>query len=255
MAGTYGLFGASPDLPLLVAGFCGASVLYAVDRVWADSPEDRVNRPERVTWIRAHTGWLAAESIGLIAVGAAMLPLLEADTLLAAAGLGGVAALHLFPRGDEGPYLVGLLKPVAVSGTWAAGGALLPLIEAGQSIGYEALLFFGYRWLFILPNLLLADWGDREGDAEMGLAPWAAGKSARQVRGAATALLLVAAAGGLAWTVFGSAPLLVGMDVVGPGLMVGAVWGLDSTQPRDAFLFDLVVAWPLVPALLAWMMV
>ena len=255
MAGTYGLFGISPDVPLLVAGFCGTTLLYAVDRAWGDAPEDRVNRPGRVAWTQAHTGWLAVESGLLVAVGGAMGPLLETSTLLAAAGLGGIATLHLFPRGDEGPFLVGVSKPIAVSGTWAAGGALLPLIEAGHPIGDGALLFLGYRWLFILPNLLLADWGDRMGDAAAGLAPWAAEWTARQVRWTGTSSLLVAAIGATVWAVVGTNPLLVGIDAFGLVLMAGVVWGLDPERPRTALLADLVVAWPLMPGLAAWMIV
>lgn len=255
MAGTYGLFGISPDVPLLVAGFCGTTLLYAVDRAWVDSPEDRVNRPGRVVWTQAHTGWLAIETGVLVAVGGAMVPLLKTNTLLAAAGLGGGAVLHLFPRGDEGPFLDGVSKPIAVSGTWAAGAALLPLIEAGPPIGAAALLFFWYRWLFILPNLLLADWGDRTGDAEAGLAPWAAEWTARQVRWMGTSSLLVAAIGGMTWIIVGTNPLLVGIDAIGLILMAGVVWGLDPERPRTAVLADLVVGWPLVPALAAWMSV
>lgn len=255
LAGTYGLFGLSPDLPLLVAGFCGTTLLYAADRVWVDAPEDRVNRPERVAWVQARGRWLAVESAVLVALGGAMLLLLEWRTLVWTGILGSVAGLHLLPRGTEGPFLTGLSKPIVIAGTWAAGGGVLPLVEAGEPIGGGALLFFGERWLFVLPNLLLADWGDQAGDAEAGLAPWAPRWSARQVRGGATALLLVAAAGGLAWAIVGTAPLLIGVDALGPVLMMGAVWGLDPTRPRDAFLFDLVVAWPLIPALLAWMIV
>jgi hypothetical protein len=255
LAGTYGLFGLSPDLPLLVAGFCGTTLLYAADRVWTETPEDRVNRPERVAWVQTHTRWLAVESAVLVALGGAMLPLLEWRTLVGTGILGGVAGLHLLPRGAVGPVLTGLPKPIVIAGTWAAGGALLPLVEAGVPIGRGALLFFADRWLFILPNLLLADWGDRAGDAEAGLAPWATGWSARWVRGIATALLLGAAAGSLLWAAVGTVPVRAAVDAVGPVLMMGAVWGLDPTRPRDAVLFDLVVAWPLVPAFLAWMMV
>jgi hypothetical protein len=255
LMGTYGLFGLSPDLPLLVAGFCGTTLLYAADRVWAETPEDRVNRPERVAWLQAHPRWLAGESAVLVALGGAMLSLLEWKTLIWIGGLGSVAGLHLLLRGGDGPFFTGVSKPFVIAGAWAAGGAFLPLVEAGQPIGYGALLFFGYRLLFLLPNLLLADWGDRGGDAEAGLAPWALEWSVWQVRVGATALLLGAIAGGLAWALVGAAPFLIGGDTVGPVFMMAAVWGLDPTRPRDAFLFDLVVAWPLIPVLTAWMIV
>ena len=255
MLGTYGLFGLPVDLPLLVAGFCGTSLAYLVDRGWTRSLEDRLNRPERVAWIRAHTRWLAAEMAVLFALGGAMVPYLDGTTLLCTGLLGGVAVLQVCPRNSKGAFPGGILKPIAIAGAWAVGGALLPMIEAERPIGFGAILFVGYRWLFILPNLLLADWGDRAGDAKAGLAPWATRWTARQVRLGATALLLLAATGAAIWAVVGTIPFLVGIDALGLVLMAGVVWGLDPAQPRTALLADLVVGWPLVPALVAWMIV
>jgi len=255
MLGTIGLFGLPVDLPLLAAGFCGATLTYLVDRAWTDTPEDRVNRPERVAWVQAHTRWLAVETVVLFALGGAMLLYLEPATLLMVGALGGVAGLHVLFPGREGRSFGGVPKPISIAGVWAAGGTLLPLVEAGRPIGVGALLFFGYRGLFVLPNLLLADWADRAGDAAAGLAPWAAGWTARQVRWLATTSLLLAAMGAAVWGVAGTSPLLVGIDAIGLILMAGVVWGLDPERPRTAVLADLVVGWPLVPALVAWMIV
>ncbi|MCS3657697.1 hypothetical protein [Salinibacter ruber] len=255
LTGTYGLFGLPVDLPLLVVGFCGVTLIYAADRVWGSAPEDRVNRPDRVAWVRAHQGWLAVETMGLFAVGGALLPYLAWPTLLWTAVLGSVAVLHVRWGAGGRPVLVGLAKPGAIATTWAAGGALLPFVEAGAPVGIGAFLFFGARTLFILPNLLLADWGDRRGDIKAGLAPWAPRWTLRRVRWAATGGLAAAALGALGWAVVARAPVLVGIDAVGLLLMGGTVWGMDPTRPRDAFLADLVVAWPVVPGLAAWMIV
>jgi len=255
LLGTCGLFNVPVDVPLSVAGFCGVTLVYAADRVWKSSPEDRINRPERVAWIRAHVGWLTIETVALLAVGGAMLPFLEWTTLLCTVVLGGVAGLQVWPWGEGRAALSGFTKVGAIAGAWAVGGVVLPLVEAGFPVGAEAALFFGYRTLFVLPNLLLADWGDRRGDAHAGFDPWALGWSLRRVRWVATAGLLVAALGAVAWAVVGTTPLLVGIDAVGLVLMGGVVWALDPVRPRDAFLADLVVAWPLVPALTAWMIV
>ena len=255
LLGTYGLFGLPVDLPLLVAGFCGTALAYLVDRAWMPAPEDRINRPGRAAWMQSHAGWLAAETVVLVALGGAMVPYLQWATLAWTGALGGIAGVHVLLRSREGASLLGVPKPVAIAGAWAAGGALLPLVEAGRPIGREALLFSGYRGLFILPNLLLADWADRAGDAAVGLAPWTSGWTGRQVRRLATASLLGAAAGAAGWAVVASQPVLVGIDAVGLLLMMGVVWGLDPTQPRTALLADLIVGWPLIPALTAWMIV
>lgn len=255
LLGTYGLFGLAVDLPLLVAGFCGTTLAYLVDRVWMPAPEDRINRPERVAWVQSHAEWLAAETVVLAALGGAMVPYLRWATLAWTGVLGGIAGVYVLYRSQEGASLLGIPKPIAVAGAWAAGGALLPLVEAGRPIGGEALWFFGYRGLFILPNLLLADWADRAGDAAVGLNPWASGWAGRQVRWLATAPLLGAALGAAGWVVVASQPVLVGIDALGLLLMMGVVWGLNPTRPRTALLADLVVGWPLTTALVAWMIV
>lgn len=255
LLGTYGLFGLPVDVPLLVAGFSGVTLVYAADRVWTPSPEDRINRPERVAWIRAHRHWLTIETVGVFALGGAMLPYLEWTTLLFVGGFGVVAGLHVWPRSSDRPVLHGLAKPAGIAGAWAAGGALLPFVEARASMGMGAVLFFGYRALFILPNPMIADWGDRQGDADVGLATWASRWTLWGMRGVATGGLALAALGAVGWTILGATPLLVGIDAFGLLLMGGVVWGVEPTLPRDAFLADLVVAWPLVPALTAWMIV
>jgi hypothetical protein len=52
-----------------------------------------------------------------------------------------------------------------------------------------------------------------------------------------------------------NAPLLLwGVDAVGPLLMLGAVWTVNPTEPVDRFLLDVLVAWPGVTALVAWVM-
>jgi 4-hydroxybenzoate polyprenyltransferase len=255
MLGTYGLFGGTVDLPLLAAGFSGTALTYLVDRAWRDTPEDRVNRPGRVAWVQAHSRWLAIESVVLFALGGAMVVYLEPTTLVWTGVLGAVAGLHVLCRGRGGWFPRGVPKPVAIAGAWAVGGALLPLVEAGRSIGVGALFFSGYRGLFVFPNLLLADWADRAGDAAAGLAPWAVGWTAATVRWVATASLLAAALGATIWAAVGTIPLLVGIDAVGLLLMLGVVWGLDPERPRTAVLADLVVAWPVIPAIVAWMIV
>jgi 4-hydroxybenzoate polyprenyltransferase len=57
----------------------------------------------------------------------------------------------------------------------------------------------------------------------------------------------------MGWGTVGAAPVLVAIDAAGLLLMVGVVWGPDPERPRSLLLADLVVAWPLVPALVAWM--
>ena len=255
LLGTYGLFGIAVNLPLVVAGFCATTLVYAVDRGWRVPAEDRTNRPGRVAWVEGHRGWLKGEAGLLVALGGAMVPALEPRTLVGAGALGAVAMLQVAPGRSGRAGLTGLPKPLVIAATWAGGGGLLPLVEAGRPLGLDAALFGGYRFLFILPNLLLADWADRAGDAAAGLAPWTTGWTAGQVRRLATGLLLGAALVAAVWGARTPHPVLLSMDAWGLLLMLAVVWRRPAPHPRSALLADLVVAWPVVPALGAWMIV
>jgi 4-hydroxybenzoate polyprenyltransferase len=255
LLGTYGLFGMAVDLPLVVAGFCATTLVYAVDRGWRVPAEDRTNRPARVAWVEGHRGWLGVEAGLLGALGGAMVPALEPRTLVGAGALGGIAMLQVAPGRSGRAGLTGLSKPLVIAATWAVGGGLLPLVEAGRPLGLDAALFGGYRFLFILPNLLLADWADRAGDAAADRAPWTTGWTAGQVRRLATGLLLGAALVAAVWGARTPRPVLLSMDAWGLLLMLAVVWRRSPSHPRNALLADLVVAWPVVPALGAWMIV
>jgi hypothetical protein len=256
MLGTYWLFQLPVSVPLLVAGGCGAALVYGVDRGLLRSPEDEINHPRRRKWVRTRRGWLMAEGILCLLVGAGALAFLRSATVLAVGGLAVLAALHLLPleRGDEPLPLVGMVKPVIVASAWAIGGTILPMIEARMSIGAGEGLFTGYRLLFILPNVLLADWADRRGDAAVGLQSWTQGVTGRRVRWVATGLLVLAGAGAIlvASHMVPVLPLLV--DSIGLLLMAGAVWRLSPGHPGHRLLMDAIVAWPFVPAFVAWIL-
>ena len=254
LLGTYALLGLTPSIPLLLTGFCGVALVYGMDRGVVAAPEDAINHPSRRRWVRAHRWWLWGEGLVLLVAGAASFSLLTRETMLWAGGGILLAGLHLLPAGRRGRLLkaLGLGKPLVVAGAWALGATVLPVIEAGQPITTEIVGLAGYRWVFILPNVLLADWGDREGDAATGLRPWTEAGTGRTLRMGATALLLagVGLAVGLSW---GTSPAwLLLVDGLGLVWMGGAVWGLEPERPSHRWLMDLVVAWPLVPALVNW---
>lgn len=255
MLGTYGLLEIPVDFALLSAALCGTTLAYLVDRERPSSPEDRVNHPERLAWVASHREWLAVEAAVLFAAGCASVLYLSWEVLIAAVALGVLAGLHVLP-GEAGVLQRGgIAKPVSIAGAWAVGGTILPLIEAGHFVGAGGFLFALYRFLFILPNLLLADWADRSGDARADGRSWTSGWSARRVRWVATGLLGIALCGAGLWAVASLRPTLVIVDAVGIVLMLAVVWGLNVDRPSHAFLADLVVGWPAVTAVVAGMMV
>jgi hypothetical protein len=252
--GTLALDGLPIDAPLLGLAFCGTGVVYLTDRTLGYSPEDRTNQPARVEWVRRHRTWIWAEGVLLTAGAALSLPLLEMKTIAVAALQGGVGALHLGAglSGAGDSMAMRLLKPIAVAGTWAVGAVLLPVLEAGSGVSISVLALVGYRFLFILPNVMLADWGDRAGDIAAGLQPWTEWATARGVRGTASGLLGLALVGAVGASAVHPRPVLLWIDAVGPLLMLAAVWTADPTRPAHRFGLDLLVGWPAITALAAW---
>jgi 4-hydroxybenzoate polyprenyltransferase len=205
--------------------------------------------------VEAHRGWLYGEAGILLIVGMLALSALRLDTLLWSVGLGGLGGLHLLSGGAGRPMgALSLGKPFLVAGAWALGATILPLVEAGVSLDATAGGVAGYRFLFILPNVLLSDWGDRTGDRAAGLASWTRWGTGSGLRWGATVMLAGAIGGALGMGVQNAQLLLWGVDAVGPLLMLGAVWGVDPQRSYHRFLLDALVAWPGVTALVAWVM-
>ena len=254
MLGTGALLDVPASGPLLGAAFCGTALVYLADRSLGHSPEDRTNQPARLDWARRHRAWIWREGLLLITGVALPVPLLEWKTLSVAVLLGGVGGVHVWSGLSVSgrSAAAGLLKPLAVAGTWVVGGVLLPVLEAGAPVTASAAGLAVYRVLFILPNVMLADWGDREGDKAAGLRPWTEWATARGVRGTASGLLGLALVGAVGASAVHPRPVLLWVDAVGPLLMLAAVWTADPTRPAHRLGLDLLVGWPAVTALAAW---
>ena len=249
MSGTYALRDLPPALPLMGLAFCGALLLYQLDRVLAVSPEDRFNQPDRAAWVDRHRRYVWT-TIGLAAVGAALsMVMLRGRTLVAGAVLGTIGLVYVLPvlPGSRRLKSIGWIKPIAIAGAWAAGAVLVPVVEAGQPLGADVWSLAGYRFLFLMPNALLADWADRAGDARVGLRTVATQWTPRRIRWVATGALGVALLGVVVALMRGASALLA-VDSIGPVLMLGAVWRAPKwgRLARD-LVPDLIVAWPLVP--------
>ena len=254
MLGTGALLDIAVSTPLLGAAFCGAALVYLADRTLGRSAEDRINQPGRLAWARRRRPWLWGEAVVLIVGLALTVPLLQVKTLVVATLLGGVGGLHVGPglSGAGGPMAARLVKPIAVAAVWAVGAVVLPVLEADASVSAAVVALTGYRFLFVLPNVVLADWGDRAGDIAAGLRPWTEWATARGVRWTASGLLALALAGAVGASAVHPRPILLWIDAVGPLLMLGAVWTADPTNPAHRLGLDLLVGWPAVTALVAW---
>jgi len=211
MLGTSALLGVPVSAPLLVLAFCGTFLTYLAERTLAAAPEDRHNCPERRVWLRRHRVPVAVAAAAALAGASWALPRLRLITLGAAACVGVLSALYAWALLPGGRRLKAWpwAKPLAISGGWAAGGALLPVLEAGATLHTGAWALAAYRFLLILPNALWADWPDRTGDRR--------------------------------------APGILTVDLTGAALMAVAVRRAPSTPPWFyAAVLDALVAWPLM---------
>ncbi len=254
MVGNYALLETAPSLPLLILATCGTMLVYLMDRVWMASPEDGINRPERLAYVEGHRGLLLTETLLVAGGGIAASFHLRPATLLVGAGLGLLGLLYTVPvfPGGRRVKSVPILKPLVIGLAWAVGGVWLPVIEAGGTLDGWVLLLTGYRLLFIFPNLLMADIPDRQGDRVFGVENIARAHMLEPMLQAARFGLLLAGGGMLAWVGLAGGPWLVGVDVVGLVLMFLLLRNpLNRPSWFYGLVIDAVVAWPLVTALVA----
>lgn len=250
--GTYALLALPLDGPLLVLATCGAFLVYQADRVLHIPPEDAINQPERYVWRQHHRGMTAALT-GIAIVGVvAMLPFLRTVTVVLGGALAGLSLLYVAPLlpGRQRLKSIWFIKPVAIAVAWAVGGVLAPVLEAGRPVTLGVITLLGARVLFVLPNALLADWPDREGDRRVGLSTPALRLSAHTVRLLALGSLLGSGLFLAATAALLDAGWLVVIDGGGLLLMLGAVLRPPGTSRWFyGVVIDAIVAWPGITAL------
>lgn len=255
MAGTSALLGVPVDAGLLALAFCGTALVYLVDRAANWSPEDAVNRPGQDRWRNQARPVIYGEAAVLALGGILALTVVRLETIGAGMAIGLVGALHVVPVLPGGRRLKAwsLWKPLTIGLAWAVGSVVLPLVEAGSPVaawGHVQVVM--YRFLFVVPNVLLADWIDREGDAAAGLTTAGTALPLRTLRILSTVSVIGALGMGLGWGLQFDAVGLWTVDAVGPALLLGAVWRLHPPAThRSTLVLDLVVGWPGVTAAVA----
>ena len=251
LLGTYALLGLRPSVPLVLAGFCGAFLVYQLDRSLWMGPEDQLNQPDRVAWVRRHRRWMWTSSVLAVVTGLAALPFLQPATLATGACLGSLGLLYGAPL-PGGRRLKGFwpLKPVVIAAVWATGATVLPVLEAGFAVTSGAGALALYRFLFILPNALLADRPDVEGDRRAGLRTAATELSSKRLQGLAALSLGFAIGGGLIAVWFLEVSPLLYVDLGGPVLLLGLLgYRPGGSRWFYGFVLDAVIAWPALTAL------
>ena len=145
---------------LLAVVASGTFAVYGLDRRAAFSPEDDAHG-QRLPPLPV------AVPVAALSALAALVWNLDARGRAVILGLGLLTGLYILPllpgqrRLKDIPYA----KIAVVALGWAVATVLLPAIHSHAALGTRLGLLVGYRALFLVPNLLLADWPDREADA------------------------------------------------------------------------------------------
>lgn len=259
MLGNSALFSYQLPTSFLIVASVGAFLVYRVDRVLVDSPEDAVNVPARVNFSHRYRWALLAVALVLTLFSAYLaltMQVLWLEVAILVGALGMIYPLRILPGGRR-PKDIAWLKTTLIVACWVGGGVVLPLVLFG---GTEEIGFFvvaaAYRTVWILPNLLTADWLDRKGDQEAGsgnlVVTWSIGKVRRVLMTSALGVPLLA----IAMSAMGVPIALMVFDVAGFVLLAFSSWRVIRLSGGQGKIYggmvwlDLMVAWPLMVWLL-----
>lgn len=258
MMGSAALAGVHFPMAYLVLASIGAFIVYRVDRLLVDSQEDEINAPERVLFRQSHRRALTL--VLLIAIPLALIAIwaLEPAWVLAAALLGctGIAyPMRILPGGKR-PKDIPWLKTAMIAFCWVIGGVVLPLLMLGGLVSTPLLSIQGvvvialYRILYILPNLITADWLDREGDLSSGMSSLGGRLTASGVRTVAMTALCLALVLIIPLIFWGMPWWLLTVDVMGLVGLTASVFSVTRTGSGRIVLMDMWAGYPVVTWLL-----
>lgn len=235
------LAGVHVGTSVMVVGALGAWAVYLVDRL-GDSVQDSVNQPDRTRWFRENRGLLLGALLIAVLVSLPLFVGLSGAGRLAGAALIVMGCLYVIP--PRPLRKLALLKPAIIAAVWSCGVVLFPLIQSGADVTL-LILFAVYRFAYLVPNCLLSDYNDVEGDRAAFYGTVAAtGGSKDVVVGTMLSMLIAAVAGG-AMVLNGIEAWLLVLDFAGMLIFVKFASGLRSGVRRPTLILDLVLLWPL----------
>ncbi len=217
----------------------GAFLIYRLDHLVMESPEDILNAPERVAFREQNRSVLMGLAVFLVACVLALVVFFPNPWLWIALLVGLIGILYPFRvlPGARRPKDIAWLKTAMIVVCWIGGGVVLPavlfgsfwttgmtgstgvtgLADATTLVDAGALVVFAVqRAVYILPNLIVADWLDRAGDENLSGGNLTLTWSDTQARKAITTCWIAAAILSCTmWYMGGIAPGLLILDGVG----------------------------------------
>lgn len=245
---------------LLIASAFGAFLVYAGDRIWADSQADRTNAPERWVWWQ-HSRTRSGLIMALAGSGALYAGLhLPGRVLLAGIVFGATGLWYGLPESIVGRWqlkrLAGRGRGALIALVWGIGVVAMVAISAPRPQWAVLALLAAYRALWLVPDVVAAEYADRPGDALSGLPGMTFGWSVHRLRQFCWLMLVpTGAVGAVLWCYVsgmsdGWMAAWIAADMAG---MVASCVVIQRTESVDAsrvFVLDLMAAWPVIPALL-----
>lgn len=263
MLGASALIGYRLPWAFLVVGGIGAFLVYRLDHVLVESPEDALNAPQRRAFARGEKPLLLI-SASILACVAAFVLIVQGGrwwgAVLLVGALGLMYPLPVLPGGRR-PKDVPLLKTALIVGCWVGGGVLLPASLFGGAASsllstefeWAMAMAMAYRVTYVLPNLIAVDWLDREGDRSERAGNLVIGWSERQASVAVLLVWVLATALLAGHVMLDVDPVLLGIEMIGlTGLAVTSLRTIrgrqhgKSSSGHPAFILDVWVAFPLM---------
>ncbi len=257
-AGTSAILDIPVSWHLISVSAACAFIIYQLERAWFYGPEDLVNQPGRVRWCQRHAPYVTTSLAVAAIVSLNAMFRLKGHTLVWGVGLGLFGLVYISPFGSASSRIKRhvWLKPIAISICWATGGVLLPVAEYGAAASEEVVMLFIYRSMLILANVMLVDLPDREGDSIAHLKTLSMLLPKPRIQGWVITLSLATILIGAFQGVLFSWPPVLYVDLIGAILMILiAATPASSNEKENQYVYrvlpDLVIAWPLITAIVS----
>ena len=220
--------------------------MYHADRAFFKAEEDLTNSIDRLLWYKNHNAYVWVSTI-IAVIGVALGSTYVSGSVLRVGmliGLGGILYSAPIPFTSWRIKDIQFLKTVLIIACWVAGGVVLPILDVVPV--NEIVLRAVYKCLYIFPNVLLAEWVDRAGDADRGALSMGARMNLTLIRVISVAFFLVSIFLLWNWGSFAQRVDVLIIDVIGMlGMLVMILFNKTWTS-EQIITVDLWVGFGLV---------